>query len=114
MEDLNPLASSADTSDLREQVASLRKTLFVLLVSLVVISGTLNIFLWRQVHYARADLSGLRQQAGGVLADYQQTTGPKMDDFVNKLRDYSKTHPDFAPIANKYGLNQIPTNAPKK
>ena len=31
-------------------------------------------------------------------------SAPAMQDFVRKLAEYSKNHPDFAPIAAKYRL----------
>ncbi len=114
MESIPPNSGTEESVNLRAQVAALSKTLFTVLVCLVGVSVTLNIFLWRQVHYTRADLNMLRQQAAAQIAEYQQTSGPKMDAFVKQLQDYTKLHPDFKEIAAKYGLSATSAPAPKK
>jgi hypothetical protein len=40
-----------------------------------------------------------------MFAEYQKQSGP-MTDFVKKITDYGRTHPDFAPILAKYNLNK--------
>jgi hypothetical protein len=39
-----------------------------------------------------------------MVADYQRVSAPLMNDFVVKLTEYGRTHPDFAPILAKYNL----------
>ena len=47
-----------------------------------------------------------------MMAEYQKS-GPLMDEFTKKITEYGRTHPDFAPILAKYGLNTTsPTSAP--
>jgi hypothetical protein len=75
-----------------------------MLVLLVLISGTLTIFLVRQWRFAKTDLDVLRPQAAQLINDYNRVSAPAMQDFVRKLAEYSKNHPDFAPIAAKYRL----------
>jgi hypothetical protein len=36
--------------------------------------------------------------------EYKRNTEPVINDFVGKLVEYSKTHPDFNPILAKYGI----------
>ena len=92
-------------NDLQAQFDGLRQTLNTMLVLLVVVSGTLTIFLVRQWRFAKTDLDMLRPQATQIINDYNRLSAPAMQDFVLKLVDYSKGHPDFAPIAAKYHLN---------
>ena len=94
-------------SDLQEEVSSLRQQVWTLLVLLLVVSGTLSIYLMRQVTYARRDLSQLQQ---AVPQSQEQNKG--MDQFVYHLVDYSRTHPDFVPILNKYQIQVTPGPAP--
>ena len=37
-----------------------------------------------------------------VVADYEKTAVPLMDDLRAKLQAYAKAHPDFSPILIKY------------
>lgn len=96
--------------DLHEQVESLRQTVFGLLVLMLVISGTLLIFLWRQYKLVDNDLKVLRPQLTQLVTEYEKSKAPAIKQFVDNLVNFSKTHPDFTPVLNKYGIR--PTNAP--
>ncbi len=100
------VAPASSNSDLQSQVDSLRSLVNTLLVLALVISGTLNIYFLRQYRNAKADLSAIRPQASAMVAEYEKTTGPAMDEFIRKITEYGKTHADFAPIMNKYQLNK--------
>src|SRR5258706_688496 len=92
------------SSDLQAQLDSLRHLIISVLVLLVVVSGTFNLYLLRQVKYAKMDLGGVRQQANQMIAEYKRVNEPLMQEFLRKITDYGKTHPDFAPILTKYGV----------
>jgi hypothetical protein len=104
-----------DANSLQEQLDSLRQMMTSVLVLLLLVSGTLTIFLVRQWRFVQRDLEALRPQAAPVIAEYNKGL-PAMQDFLTKLAQYGKTHADFAPIAAKYHLNDmVPksgTNAP--
>ena len=101
-----------DPMDLQAQYDALRHLVVSLLILVVVISGTLNIYLLRQWRTTSKDLAGIRPQASQMIADYQKTSGPVMQEFVKRITDYGKTHPDFAPVLAKYGLKPTtPTNS---
>lgn len=99
-----------NSEDLQAQVTSLRQQLWTLLVLLVVVSGAFTIFLTAQVKFASNDLRDMQQ-----IVDQ----GKSMDVFLQKLVEYSRTHPDFVPILTKYGItptanSPAPVAAPKK
>ena len=96
-------------SDLQAQFESLRQLITSVLILVIVISGTLNIYLLRQWRTTSKDLAGIRPQAAQMIAEYQKVSGPLMNDFVAKIMDYGKTHPDFAPILAKYNLKAAGT-----
>ncbi len=104
-----------DTSDLQAQYDTLRHLVVSILILVVVISGTLNIYLLRQWRSTSKDLAAIRPQATQLIAEYQKVSGPLMQDFVKKLTEYGRTNPEFAPVLAKYGLKpSTPTNpAPK-
>ena len=90
-------------SDLQAQYDALRHLVTSTLILVIVISGTFNIYLLRQWRSVSRELAQMRPQAAQLIADYQKS-GPLMDDFVNKITDYGRTHADFAPILAKYNL----------
>jgi hypothetical protein len=47
-----------------------------------------------------------------MFADYQKMSGPYTD-FLKKVTEYGRTHPDFVPILAKYNLKPAgATSAP--
>src|SRR6476646_3951893 len=111
MANLEPQSAPQPSSnDWRAHYDSLQHLVISVLVLMIVVSGTLWIFLRWQVKYTSLELEGVRAQATNFIAAYEKTTKPAMDSFINKLADYGRTHPDFAPIMTKYGIK--PTGAP--
>jgi len=113
---MDETTTTPDMNELQAQCQSLRRQIQTILILLIMVSATFTLFLWRQVRYASTDLN---QQIRPVIAEYNKNLGPQMDDFVRKLTDYGRSHPDFNAIYTKYGLNQAPqtpaaTPAPKK
>ena len=101
-----------DANDLRTQYDQLRQLVASVLILVIVISGTLGIYLLRQWQSSRKDLATIRPQASQMIAEYQKS-GPLMSEFVKQISDYGRTHPDFAPVLAKYGLRPAgPTNTP--
>jgi len=93
------------------------------LILMVVVSGTLSVFLLRQWQMTRKDLAAIRPGALQIIADYNKERAPRMDAFVERLNNFSRTHPDFVPILIRYGaLSNAPSasgstpapSAPKK
>jgi hypothetical protein len=101
-----------DPIDLQAQYDALRHLVVSLMILVVVISGTLNIYLLRQWRSTSKDLTAIRPQATQMIAEFQKVSGPLMQDFIKKISDYGRTHADFAPVLVKYGLKPAtPTNA---
>jgi hypothetical protein len=108
------VSPQTDVTELQEQFDALRHLVVSMLVLVLVVSGTLTIYLMRERKYARTELEALRPQATSVIAEYEKNQGPMMDNFIKQLTEYGRTHPDFAPIMTKYGLKPtVPgSNAP--
>ena len=113
MENLdNKTAVQAPENDLQAQFDALRHLVTSILILLIVISGTFNIYLLRQWRTVSKELAQIQPQAAQLILDYQKS-GPLMDDFVNKITEYGRTHSDFAPIMVKYNLRPAAaTSAP--
>jgi hypothetical protein len=100
------------SNELNEQVSALQRQVFALLLALIVVSGTLTVYLYRQASLTRKDTDALQQQAGPVIAIFRQNQAA-MINFVNQLVIYSQTHPDFRPVLLKFGITP-PTSEPRK
>ena len=116
-----------DTANLREQYEILRKLFLAALVAMLIVSGSLAVFLVRQVTFVRRDVEGIRPQIDRLTANFKQVEEPQINSFVNSLINYAKTHPDFNPILAKYKItpsvpvpvpvtpvNKVPTAPAKK
>lgn len=106
MNDLETKSSTAvvNTGD---APGCVRCQLNILLVGLMVLSATFAIFLWRQVHYARQDVQGLKQTAAYMFQAFNQEK-PGMDAFVARLVEFGRTHTNFVPILQKYQITTAP------
>jgi len=98
-----------DESQWQAQLESLNHLVTSVLILLVVVSGTLSVYLLRQWQMARKDLAAIQPGALQIIADYNKERAPRMDAFIDKLKDYGRTHSDFVPILIRYG---IVSNAP--
>ncbi|HTV62915.1 MAG TPA: hypothetical protein VMH30_10155 [Verrucomicrobiae bacterium] len=92
-------------SGLADQVATLQRQIFLLLLAMIVVSGTLVAYLLYQSHHIGKDVKSLQTQ---VIQPYYQKL-PTIKKFVGELIAYGNQHPEFRPILVKYG---IVTNAP--
>ena len=100
----NTPSSQGELTNLRAECTSLRQMLGGVLVLVIVISGTFNIYLWRQFRMTRAELRVIRPQVGQLVADYQRVSLPAINEFIKSLNDYERTHPDFSHILTKYNI----------
>ena len=94
--------------DLAQQVASLRCQINILLLALIVISGTLATYLLYQSHTIDRDVTVLEPQARAIVQNYDRNL-PGIQKFVQDLTAYGQQHPDFQPILKKYGI--LPTSS---
>jgi hypothetical protein len=107
---VNPSPAPAPASPVVVSEGSLQGQINFLLIMMVILTATVSIFMLRQVLYMKRDLAALRPTAAQVIQNYRQEA-PMLDAFVAKLAEYGRTHPDFAPVAQKYQLQNY-TNAP--
>lgn len=105
----NPPASASPDpalNELRAQCDSLQQTVSSLLLVLIVISGTLTIFLMRQWRFVKSELDGILPAATQMVSDYTNSYAMTQN-FLKQLAEYGQTHPDFGPVIAKYRLNEI-------
>jgi energy-converting hydrogenase Eha subunit F len=91
-----PENNNADTN---AELAALKSQLFTLLLALIVVSGTLTVYLYRQDSLVNKDIQQI-QQVDANLARSENAIG----EFVGKLWAYGQKHPEFLPVLKKYGV----------
>jgi hypothetical protein len=95
-------------SDSNPEISALRNQVFVLLVALVVVTGTLTVYLYRQASTLGKQLAALRPQAQQLAAVYNQDQ-PQIVSFVNQLVAFGEKNPDFTQrVLKKYGIAPVP------
>lgn len=112
-----PEANLPAVDDLPGQVACLRRQITILLFALIVLSGTLTVYLWYQSHITGRAIGTLQPQAIQMTKVFEQNR-PIMDKLVRQLIVYGQSHPDFQPVLKKYGipltLSALTNSAPKQ
>ena len=101
-------------TELSDQIAALRRQTFTLLLALIIVSGTLTVFLYRQASLTRRDIAGIKPQAAQVVQVFNQNRA-NIQNFVQQLAAYGQTHADFQrQILDKYKITVQSVAAPKK
>jgi len=102
--------SSHSHAELSDQISALRRQTFTLLLALLVVSGTLTVFLYRQASLARRDIIQTTQ----IIQSINQNRSG-IQTFVQQLAAYGVTHPDFQQqVLKKYGITPQSVATPKK
>ena len=95
--------NSPAQTELMDQIVALRHQVFTLLLALVVVSGTLTVYLYRQASVTGKDIAAIKPQAMQMIKAFNESH-VGMENFVKQLSIYGSTHPDFQPILKKYGI----------
>ena len=91
-------------TDSNSEIVALRNQVFVLLLALIVVSGTVTVYLYRQASVMGKDVSASQQ-----LINSFNKGQPVVAAFANQLGAYSMTHAEIRPVLAKYGIVPAPT-----
>ena len=105
---------NSENNNSNPEIRALKNQLFTLLVALIVVSGTLTVYLFRQASLTGHDLTQSKQ-----LEKLVTQNEVSIKNFVDQLVAYAQKHPDFQPVLTKYGINPnatptAPAPAPNK
>ena len=89
-----------------ENPQSCRTQQLVILASLLMLTAAFGLFMLRQVFLINAQVT----QADQLVKEYTAAL-PKINGFVDSLRTYARSNPDFNPILAKYNLLSAPAKA---
>ena len=119
----SPLSShpAASSADLQQQVDALRLWLAVSLGLTMIVGLSMGFYLYGQNRILQASLresEPMLRESEASIKEYNEKTIPRIQEFQAALQTYAATHPDIAPILQKYKMtNQkpvAPPAAPKK
>jgi len=87
---------SSDTAilDLKDQLETVKRQSFSLLLALIVVSGTVTVYIYQQASLQGKELGALQQPASQVINAFNQNRAI-MQNFVTQLNAYGQTHPDI-------------------
>jgi hypothetical protein len=111
-----PENPAEEIKSLKQELQSLRNVMVSALMVLLVFTLALDIYFF---HLA-ADVTARADQAEKIVNNYANVVSPAAAKVWGELLQYSKTHPDFQPIIDKYSPhivvqpNAKPTPAAKK
>jgi hypothetical protein len=88
------------------EIAALKNRVFTLFMAIIVISGTLTVYLYRESSLAGKDL--VQAERLDAMVTQNEAT---LTNFVSKLTAYGEKHPDFLPVLKKYGIAPQPAAA---
>jgi cell division protein FtsL len=101
-------------TEISEQIFTLQRQVFTLLMVLVVVSGTLVAYLYYQSRQLGKNVDGIKPQATQISQVYNQNL-PIIQSFARQLAAYGQTHPDFQQqVLKKYGITPQSVAMPKK
>jgi len=88
--------------ELQQQVRALQTFFMATLAVLVLLSGSLNLFVLRQVSM----VSKQSEETQKFVTEYETVSVPVITGFINKLTVASKTNADVARLLTKYNIQQ--------
>ena len=97
-------APASELSILQEQYDSLRHSMVSILVLLIVMAGTANIYLFRQYRNDKADVLAIRPSVQKAVEDYNRSFAPLLAEFHKRLLAFGQTNESFRPILEKYNI----------
>jgi hypothetical protein len=99
---------NSGVEQLREQVKSLQLLLSGVLAILILFGFCLNVYFFRDISLENRQL----EQSQEFVKEHGFNMAEAAE-FWNKLNEFAKTHPDFAPIISKYNISIGNTGAKK-
>lgn len=97
-EDLSSLSSEPSLESLQAGQKSLCRVINVILLALIILTGSLFVFFLREVSVARRQVRELSQ----FVAEYERASLPVVREFRTRLQAFARTNADFAPVLARY------------
>lgn len=90
-----PRSSSAPVIDVPAELRVLRLAVSLMLVALIISSGSLGVYLFRQVTLLRRQVDNASRLAAQSYQNYKEQVEPRAVAFERQLKDFARTNADF-------------------
>lgn len=116
MDPISPLparsALTPSVQDLHRELSSLRLAVQIMLVSLVILTGALGVYLFRQVSLLRRQADASRRLAETMYQNYNLNVATQAQNLEKELLAFANTNAEFrARLARFYPSNAAPATA---
>lgn len=101
----SPLNQGPDLDSLEREVRSLRRLVQIMLVSLVILSGSLAIYLFRQVSLLRRQALASERMAAQMAQHFNSNLATQGMMFEKQLTDFARTNPAFQARITRFFAN---------
>ncbi|MEW6303765.1 MAG: hypothetical protein AB1705_09855 [Verrucomicrobiota bacterium] len=91
-------------AQLQRSFRALQRLIQAVLVALILMCGSLSVYLFRQVSTMRKQVEANRPLINQTVADYNSNYLPQVQQFLGRLQAFARTNADFAPILSRYSL----------
>jgi hypothetical protein len=98
----DPLPSLHPATAVERELQSIRLALQISLAALVILAGSLGIYMFRQVSLLRRQTENATRQAQHLVNLFNTTVGPQAQAFEKRLHDYAQGDPEFQTRLSKY------------
>lgn len=103
---------SGSVSSAEQSLQSLRLLFVAALATLLILSASLNLYLYKQSKLARQELDKTQPVVAQMAAEYNQKSIPLINDFLARLQAFAKTNPDFYPILARHLEGNVAATKP--
>lgn len=93
---------TSSTQPMQHEFQTLKNLFLAVLVLLVVLSGSVDLYLWRQVSVQRRQNMDNQAKVNAFLDEFKRNNLSSMISFVSSLSTFARSNPDVAPILQKY------------
>lgn len=99
-----------ERDELRENYRRLRYLIHTLSISLLILTGVVFVFIYRQVAVIQKQHQQIAPEAKRLIEDFESSGArAAIEDLRRELHAFSREHPDFRPIYERYfGTNEPP------
>jgi len=97
-----PLPSLHPAIAVERELQSIRLALQISLAALVILAGSLGVYMFRQVSLLRRQTENATRQAQHMVNLFNTTVGPQAQAFEKRLHEYAQGDPEFQTRLSKY------------
>ncbi len=98
----DPLPSLHPATAVERELQSIRLALQISLAALVILAGSLGVYMFRQVSLLRRQTENATRQAQHLVNLFNTTVGPQAQAFEKRLHEFAQGDPEFQTRLSKY------------